>query len=136
MSSWTLLHALTGILYSKDLYQFSIAPKINATDFKSFFITNSAWGIVKLQVLEEKIIFLLTISFGELILKSIRLELMEEIASLKIQSCKLINSKDEISINTKADKKNIIIEVSLPKSVVLKESQRFQVDIKITMEKK
>ncbi|MFX0010890.1 MAG: GH116 family glycosyl hydrolase, partial [Candidatus Hermodarchaeota archaeon] len=136
MSSWTLLHALTGILYSKELYQFSIAPKINVSDFKSFFITNSAWGTVKLQVSEEKIIFLLIISFGELTLKSIRLELLEYIANRKIQNCEIINSKDEISINTKADEKNFITEISLPKSVILKENQPFQVEIKITMRKK
>ncbi|NHJ21237.1 MAG: hypothetical protein EAX91_09855 [Candidatus Lokiarchaeota archaeon] len=136
MSSWTLFHALTGILYSKEFYQFSIAPKINASDFKSFYITNSAWGVVKLQVSEEKIIFLLRISFGELMLKSIHLELLENIANRKIQSCEIINSKDELSISTKTDKKNFIIDILLPKTVLLKESQHFQVDIKITMEKK
>ncbi|MHA1885996.1 MAG: GH116 family glycosyl hydrolase, partial [Promethearchaeota archaeon] len=49
MSSWTLLHALTGVDYSIGLRKFKVAPKINAENFAAFFISGSAWGQIAQQ---------------------------------------------------------------------------------------
>lgn len=129
MSSWTLLHALTGISYSVKLNQFSMAPKIYPENFQSFYITNSGWGIVKQQILGGEITFTLSILYGELLLKKILLGFTDDADINKIQSCKVINSGEEILIDTVLNKKDSIFEISFQKPITLKESQLIQVKL-------
>jgi len=129
MSSWTLLHALTGITYSAELNQFSIGPKINPSNFQSFFITNSAWGTVNQQVTEEKVIFSLYISYGELPLKSIRLASFDKIEVSKIKSCEIVNSEENINIDANLNINDSILELFLLNPITLKENQKLQIQL-------
>ncbi len=70
MSSWTLLHALTGVDYIMELKQLKFGPKINTENFKTFFITGTSWGQITQQISSKKVSFSLTIFHGELELKS------------------------------------------------------------------
>lgn len=130
MSSWTLLHALTGVTYSEEFNRLSIAPKINQQNFQSFFITNSAWGSVKQELAENKLIFTLSISFGELPLKSIQLASNDTMEVKQIQSCKVVNSEEMTHIDTILNFKDAVIEISLLKPIILKENQKFQAQLK------
>ena len=129
MSSWTLLHALTGIIYSVELNQLSLAPKINHHNFQSFFITYSAWGTVKQQIAENKLLFSLSISFGELPLKSIQLASNDTIEVNQIQSCKIVNSEEIIVVDAILNVNDAMIEISLLKPITLKENQNLQVQL-------
>ena len=129
MSSWTLLHALTGIFYSVELNQLSLAPKIKHHNFQSFFITNSAWGTVNQQVNENKFIISIIISFGELSLKSIKLALFDKIKMSKIQSCKIVNSEENTNVDAILNMNNSILEISLLKPITLKENQILQIQL-------
>ena len=129
MSSWTLLHALTGITYSVELNQFSIGPKINPSNFQSFFITNSAWGTVNQQVTEEMVLISLYISYGELPLKSIRIAFFDKIGVRKIKSCKIVNSEENIIIDANLNINDSILELFLLKPITLKENQKLQIQL-------
>jgi len=73
LSSWTLLHALTGLSYVKEIKQLEFGPKVNNKDFSTFFITNNAWGRASQKIAEGKLSFTLSVVHGELEIKSIRL---------------------------------------------------------------
>ena len=44
MASWTLLEAAAGYRYDAGHGSMALAPRINADDFRSFFITAAGWG--------------------------------------------------------------------------------------------
>jgi len=129
MSSWTLLHALTGIAYSVESNQLSLAPKMNEQDFQSFFITNSAWGFVRQKVEENRIIFYISISFGELMLRSVRLACNYPNEVNKIQSCKIINSEEIIINDTIIKAKDTMNEIFLLEPIILKENQKLEIKL-------
>ena len=130
MSSWTLLHALTGISYSPKLNKFSIAPKVNSNDFQSFFITNSSWGTVNQLVIEDKVVLSLSISFGELLLKSINLAQLEKILIREIVSCVVVNSANEvIDIESKLNVNNTLLEVSFLRPITIKENLKLKIEL-------
>ncbi|MFX0076049.1 MAG: GH116 family glycosyl-hydrolase [Candidatus Hermodarchaeota archaeon] len=127
MSSWTILHALTGILYSANFSRFTLTPKINSERFKSFFITNSAWGITSRQIFSDKVNFTLSISYGSLSLKSIQLGTSEELKVSEIKSCKILLSQEDINLDAILNKNDNKIEVALSNPILLKENQVLQI---------
>ena len=130
MSSWTLLHALTGISYSIKLNQFSIAPLINPNNFQSFYITNSAWGTVDQQVIENKVVLFLSVSFGELLLKSIQLAYLEKIRIREIKSCRIVNlEKIAIKIESKLNLSDSKLKVSFLRPIIIKENLLLQIEL-------
>jgi len=126
-----MLHALTGISYSNKLNQFSIAPKVNPNNFQSFFITNSSWGTVNQRIIDDKVAFTLSISFGEILLKSINL-VHNEINYIKeILNCEIINSENEvIKIESKLKVSSTTLEVFFLRPVTLKENLKLQFELK------
>jgi len=130
MSSWTLLHALTGISYSVELKQFLLAPRINPTNFQSFFITNTAWGKVNQELSERRLIFSLSISYGNLDLNSILLKSIEKLNLDKIKYCKILSTeKEDNIINAILKHKNSGIEISLSETISIKENQKFLIEL-------
>jgi uncharacterized protein (DUF608 family) len=130
MSSWTLLHALTGIFYSTKLNKFSIAPKVNINNFKSFFITYSSWGTINQRVIEDKVVLSLSISFGELLLKSINLAQKEKIFIKEIISCIVVNSANKVvDIESKLNVSDSTLEVSFLKPIIIKENLKLQIEL-------
>ena len=125
-----MLHALTGISYSPKLNKFSIAPKVNSNDFQSFFITNSSWGTVNQLVIEDKVVLSLSISFGELLLKSINLAQLEKILIREIVSCVVVNSANEvIDIESKLNVNNTLLEVSFLRPITIKENLKLKIEL-------
>ena len=47
LSSWSLLTALSGYVYSAPQARLAFAPRVNAGDFQTFFTTGSGWGIYR-----------------------------------------------------------------------------------------
>ncbi len=130
MSSWTLLHALTGIFYSVELKQLVLAPRINPTNFQSFFITNTAWGKVNQDLSERRLNFSICVSYGNLNLKSILLKSIEKLKPDKIKYCKMLGSeKEDNIINAKLIHKNSDIEISLSETISIKENQKLLIEL-------
>jgi len=73
MSSWTLLHAFTGFRYNRELCQLHLGPRENSDNFTTFFVTKNAWGQASQKITEGKLSFTLSVAYGELEIKSIRL---------------------------------------------------------------
>ncbi len=130
MSSWTLLHALTGISYSIKLNQFSLAPKINPNNFQSFYITNSAWGSVNHLVFEDKVVLSLTVSFGELLVKSVKIAKLEKRNITEINNCALFNSeKYDIDIKSKLDVSDATLKISFLTPITINEGCKLQIEL-------
>ncbi|NVM17061.1 MAG: hypothetical protein HWN80_05045 [Candidatus Lokiarchaeota archaeon] len=96
---------------------------------ESFFITHSAWGVVKQQIAENKLFFSLSISFGELPLKSIQMASNDTIEVKQIQRCKIINSEEIILIDANLNVNDAVIKISLLKPIFLKENLKLQVEL-------
>jgi len=128
MSSWTLIHALTGISYSSKLNQFSISPKINQRNFQSFFITKSAWGKISQIITQKMLICSITISYGTLELSSIRIDLTDEFSDVKISKSMLIFEGKYLDVSVMQELKGSIIEISFDESLNLKEGQQLRLE--------
>jgi uncharacterized protein (DUF608 family) len=55
LASWSVLLALSGTEYNGLKKELTFAPKINASDFSSFWSTNSSWGEIKINKNEVQI---------------------------------------------------------------------------------
>ncbi len=67
MASWAILNALTGV--DSDMYHKTLTfkPKMNQSDFSSFFICGKAWGIYRQKINENnKIEFETEVLYGSL----------------------------------------------------------------------
>ena len=130
MSSWTLLHALTGISYSIKLNQFSLAPKINPNNFQSFFITNSAWGSVNQLVFKNKVTVSIAVSFGELLVQSVKIAKLEKMNITEIKKCALLNSeKDVLNIKSKLNVSDLTLEISFLTPITITETLKLQIEL-------
>jgi uncharacterized protein (DUF608 family) len=68
MASWTLLEAAAGYDYDATRGSMAFAPRINADDFRGFFITADAWG-----TFSQKADARLSVDYGSLSLNELRL---------------------------------------------------------------
>jgi non-lysosomal glucosylceramidase len=64
MASWSLLLALSGIAHDGTIHRLSFDPRLNQSNFSTFWSTGNAWGCFKIE--DEKAI--LSVNYGELIL--------------------------------------------------------------------
>jgi uncharacterized protein (DUF608 family) len=73
MSSWTLLEAAAGYRYdaSKDLIEF--APRIKPENFKCFFAAATGWGRYSQRIKDGGMTARLSVSWGEVIVRELRL---------------------------------------------------------------
>jgi hypothetical protein len=130
MSSWTLLHALTGISYSVELKQFLLAPRLNPSNFRSFFITNTAWGKVSQELSERGLKFSICVSYGNLSLKSILLKSIGKLNLDKIKYCKILDTeKEDKVINAKLIRNNSSIEISISETFSIRENQKLLIEL-------
>ena len=131
MSSWSLLHALTRISYSIKLNQFSMAPQLNQNNFQSFFITNSSWGTVNQIVNGDRVVLSISISYGELLVKSIQFAHLENIKIKEIESCKIVNSeKGAKTVESILNVSNSTLDVSFLKPITIKENLILRINLK------
>jgi len=124
MSSWTLLHALTGISYSSKSNQLTISPKINQRDFQSFFITKSAWGKISQIATQKMLSCSITISYGTLELNSITIDLKEEFKEVKISKSVYISKGKHQDVSVTQIFNGSIIEISFDESLNLNEGHQ------------
>jgi hypothetical protein len=130
MSSWTLLHALTGISYSIEFKQLLLAPRLNPSNFQSFFITNTAWGKVNQELSERGLKSSICISYGNLSLKSILLESIGKLNLDKIKYCKILSSgKEDNTIDAKLIRNNSGIEISISETISINENQKLLIEL-------
>ena len=130
MSSWTLLHALTGVNFSMVSQQFKIGPKINSKDFKTFFITGTAWGQVAQQISSKGLSCCLSISHGKMEIKSI---LLDKLGGFKPSRCSMFLKENlegeknllKATISTIDSK----VEILLTNSIILKEGHQLLIEL-------
>ena len=130
MSSWTLLHALTGVDYSVESKQFTLGPKINSDNFQTFFITATAWGQVKQQITGEKSSCSLSVSHGSLEVKSICLNAIGDFSPSKCSVAELTSEKGiESQINVDISIQNSSIKITFQEYIIIKENQQLLIEL-------
>jgi hypothetical protein len=130
MSSWTLLHALTGVEYNIELKWLKLAPSMNAENFATFFITGSAWGQIIQQISNNKIFCSLSVFHGSLEINSVLLEELGDCKPVK-SSVTLKKSQEEednplkvkLSINASG------VEIFLTEAIILKEGSQLIIEL-------
>lgn len=65
MASWSVLLALSGVEYDGTMQSLTFDPKINSSNFSTFWSTGTAWG--RLDLVDQ--VAILTVDYGELELK-------------------------------------------------------------------
>jgi hypothetical protein len=80
LSAWSVLLGLSGAEYDGVNQTLSFAPKINSSDFRSFWSTDSAWGEIIINQKEARI----EVVHGSLSLKKIAVQRTDE-SSMKVQ---------------------------------------------------
>ncbi|MHA1688682.1 MAG: GH116 family glycosyl hydrolase, partial [Promethearchaeota archaeon] len=131
MSSWTLLPALTGMNYLIKQKQFQLGPKLNREHFSTFFITGTAWGQVMQQIKEDIITIELSVSHGDLELKSFYLKEIKEIFPI---NCKILlkerTKEKTCSIEGVLSTRNSNIEITFKKIITISENELLFIEIK------
>ncbi len=128
MSSWTILHALTGISYSPKLYQISLAPKINQRNFQSFFITKSAWGKISQKITQKMLTCSITISYGTLKLSSIKIDLKDDFKDVKISKSVVISEGKYQDVGVTQIFNGSIIEILFDETLNLNEKDQLRLE--------
>jgi hypothetical protein len=80
MASWSLVLALSGYLYNAEDKRIAFAPKVNASDFNTFYSTGSAWGTYRQSVSGSKFAAEIEAAWGELELAEVVLEVPSDFA--------------------------------------------------------
>jgi uncharacterized protein (DUF608 family) len=73
MASYSLLLALSGFSYSAPEKRLGFAPKIYKEQFRSFFSTESGWGLYEQKITNTEIEFKLSLKYGFLIIDKLYL---------------------------------------------------------------
>ncbi len=128
MSSWTLLHALTGISYSSKLNQISLSPKLNQREFQSFFITKSAWGRVFQKITQKTLVCSIAISYGTLKLSSIKIDLKNDFKDVKISKSTIISEGFSQDVSVTQIFNSSIIEISFDEPLNLNEKDQLRLE--------
>jgi hypothetical protein len=77
MSSWALLEAAAGFHYSAPDRRLRFSPKLTPEDFRSFFITDSAWGTLAQRVEGRRQIETLSVAWGRLAVRTLEFTRVE-----------------------------------------------------------
>ena len=128
MSSWTLLRALTGVNYSVESKQITLNPKINPTNFRSFYITGTSWGHIDQKIDKGKIEFRIFVNHGKLELNSIILKALDKCQPHVCSECTITSQegiKNSINVFLSPKESFSIVEINLSRSIVLHENQQF-----------
>jgi len=81
MASWALLLALSGYEYDGRNFAVSFKPRLNLSNFRCFFSTDSGWGIFTQKISQKSFKALIENSYGKVKIKEIRLEIPERFSS-------------------------------------------------------
>ncbi|MFX0025094.1 MAG: GH116 family glycosyl-hydrolase [Candidatus Hermodarchaeota archaeon] len=130
MSSWTLLYALTGANYKMILKQVIFAPRMNAENFTTFFITASAWGQSIQQIFNDKVSCSISVSHGSLEINSI---LLEKLGGYKPVKCIVILKEtqegDIKPLEARLSMNNSGVEIVLTETMIIKEGHQLIIEL-------
>ncbi len=73
MSSWSLLHAAAGYVYDAASGALSLAPRVNADDFRAFFVSAQGWGSLRMKREGEQCVAEVALAWGILGVRQITL---------------------------------------------------------------
>ncbi|MBC7321388.1 hypothetical protein H5T89_12190, partial [bacterium] len=121
MASWGLLLALSGYEYDGRNFTIGFKPRINTSDFKCFFSTNSGWGMFSQKVSQDLFRVDIVSSYGKIRMKSIKLEIPKRFG-VNI-SVELIKDGEEKILKANLEENTIKLE----ETVELKEGEMVEI---------
>ncbi len=86
MSSWSLILALSGFHCNMAENCVEFAPKVNSSDFRSFYSTGSGWGVYSQKLANSKLIASIGVTWGEQVIKTIKLEVPSDCACTAVSA--------------------------------------------------
>jgi uncharacterized protein (DUF608 family) len=122
MASWALLLALSGYEYDGRNFAVSFKPRLNLSNFRCFFSTDSGWGIFTQKISQKSFKALIENSYGKVKIKEIRLEIPERFSSNP--SVKLIAGETR-ALEASLDGNT----VRLKELVELKEGEKLEIEM-------
>jgi len=122
MASWALLLALSGYKYDGRNFAVSFKPRLNLSNFRCFFSTDSGWGIFTQKISQKSFKALIENSYGKVKIKEIRLEIPERFSSNP--SVKLIAGETRV-LEASLDGNT----VRLKELVELKEGEKLEIEM-------
>ena len=122
MASWALLLALSGYEYDGRNFAVSFKPRLNLSNFRCFFSTDSGWGIFTQKISQKSFKALIENSYGKVKIKEIRLEIPERFSSNP--SVKLIAGETRV-LEASLDGNT----VRLKELVELKEGEKLEIEM-------
>ena len=122
MASWALLLALSGYEYDGRNFAVSFKPRLNLSNFRCFFSTDSGWGIFTQKISQKSFKAFIENSYGKVKIKEIRLEIPERFSSNP--SVKLIAGETRV-LEASLDGNT----VRLKELVELKEGEKLEIEM-------
>jgi uncharacterized protein (DUF608 family) len=122
MASWALLLALSRYEYDGRNFAVSFKPRLNLSNFRCFFSTDSGWGIFTQKISQKSFKALIENSYGKVKIKEIRLEIPERFSSNP--SVKLIAGETRV-LEASLDGNT----VRLKELVELKEGEKLEIEM-------
>lgn len=132
MSSWTLLHALTGVNYSIELKRLTLEPRMNINNLETFFITRISWGQVGQKITEGKFSAFISIAYGKIDLKSIYFKTLSNFQPVECNICVIISQdgkKSPLNVIFSFLDQYKIAEIVLSDSITLTEGQKIYIEL-------
>jgi len=80
MASWSVVLALSGFYYSAPEKRIAFGPKVNASDFRSFYSAGSGWGLYSQKRTGAALSARIGVSWGEVELQTIELDVPSDCA--------------------------------------------------------
>jgi uncharacterized protein (DUF608 family) len=92
MASWTLLEAASGYQYDAIQGRLAFAPRIDAGDFRGFFITASGWG-----TFSQNKDAVLSLAYGQLSLNELLLDTRATAASVRVGTQAVASESEHVN---------------------------------------
>jgi hypothetical protein len=92
MASWTLLEAASGYQYDAIQGRLAFAPRIDAGDFRGFFITASGWG-----TFSQNKDAVLSLAYGQLNLNELLLDTRATTASVRVGTQAVASESEHVN---------------------------------------
>ena len=105
MASWSLLEEAAGYVYDSTQARLTLAPRIMEGDFRSFFITGSAWGVFRQEATDIEI----SIDYGGLTLSELVFHASGESVQVRL---------NDQPIEAEVEVENGFVHVRFPRQVM------------------
>lgn len=120
MSSWALLLALSGYEYDGRDFTIGFKPKINISNFKSFFSTTCGWGVFSQEISKNSFKVNILGLYGRIKIKDISLEIPKGFSTGI--SVRLVKNEEERVLKARLEENTVKLE----ETIELKEGEMME----------